>query len=157
MRGSVGVLRRRGRLKGYRSPQSNPNSNRAWWFYRKEDVYALRDDPGFRRVFFSSRRRHTRFDCDWSSDVCSSDLFMAAITRGLQGSELTEMAELRQEGALGFTDDGRPVVSAGMLRLALQYQRLCGGEIGRASGRERGEISGVAGDLKKKKGRVDRN
>src|SRR5205085_7325167 len=24
---------------------------------------------------FSSRRRHTRFDCDWSSDVCSSDLY----------------------------------------------------------------------------------
>src|SRR3989475_7276529 len=28
--------------------------------------------------FFSSRRRHTRFDCDWSSDVCSSDLTMTA-------------------------------------------------------------------------------
>src|SRR3989475_12782642 len=28
-------------------------------------------------VFFSSRRRHTRFDCDWSSDVCSSDLVAA--------------------------------------------------------------------------------
>src|SRR2546430_3349885 len=27
-------------------------------------------------VFFSSRRRHTRFDCDWSSDVCSSDLLV---------------------------------------------------------------------------------
>src|SRR3972149_10235715 len=27
-------------------------------------------------VFFSSRRRHTRFDCDWSSDVCSSDLHL---------------------------------------------------------------------------------
>src|SRR3989475_13036178 len=27
--------------------------------------------------FFSSRRRHTRFDCDWSSDVCSSDLWFA--------------------------------------------------------------------------------
>src|SRR5256886_8441947 len=27
--------------------------------------------------FFSSRRRHTRFDCDWSSDVCSSDLAQA--------------------------------------------------------------------------------
>src|SRR5688572_31655549 len=27
--------------------------------------------------FFSSRRRHTRFDCDWSSDVCSSDLGVA--------------------------------------------------------------------------------
>src|SRR5207237_5896398 len=26
--------------------------------------------------FFSSRRRHTRFKCDWSSDVCSSDLFI---------------------------------------------------------------------------------
>src|SRR5688572_31133224 len=26
------------------------------------------------KFFFSSRRRHTRFDCDWSSDVCSSDL-----------------------------------------------------------------------------------
>src|SRR2546430_13635961 len=28
----------------------------------------------YRFFFFSSRRRHTRFDCDWSSDVCSSDL-----------------------------------------------------------------------------------
>src|SRR3990167_5389482 len=28
------------------------------------------------RFFFSSRRRHTRFDCDWSSDVCSSDLIL---------------------------------------------------------------------------------
>ena len=37
------------------------------------------------------------------------------------------MAELRTRGALGFTDDGRPVESAGMLRKALQYQRLCGG------------------------------
>ncbi len=53
--------------------------------------------------------------------------FLAAITRGLAGEQLTEMAELAQEGALGFTDDGRPVQSAGMLRKALQYQRLCGG------------------------------
>src|SRR5260370_20390921 len=28
--------------------------------------------------FFSSRRRHTRFKCDWSSDVCSSDLVLKA-------------------------------------------------------------------------------
>jgi dihydroorotase len=56
--------------------------------------------------------------------------FLAAITRGLGGEELTEMAELRDAGALGFTDDGRPVVSAGMLRKALQYQRLCGGVLG---------------------------
>src|SRR2546430_7979471 len=32
--------------------------------------YAWKNNPTF---FFSSRRRHTRFDCDWSSDVCSSD------------------------------------------------------------------------------------
>jgi dihydroorotase len=55
--------------------------------------------------------------------------FLASITRGLNGDELTEMAELRDAGALGFTDDGKPVVSAGMLRKALQYQRLCGGVI----------------------------
>src|SRR2546430_4653467 len=35
--------------------------------------------------FFSSRRRHTRFDCDWSSDVCSSDL-PACRRRGLRSS-----------------------------------------------------------------------
>src|SRR5205085_8022666 len=55
--------------------------------------------------------------------------FLPAITRGLGGQNLTEMAELRDEGALGFTDDGRPVASAGVLRRALQYQRLCGGVI----------------------------
>ncbi|WP_354702280.1 Dihydroorotase [Paraconexibacter sp. AEG42_29] len=53
--------------------------------------------------------------------------FMPAITVGMMGKELTEMAELRAQGALGFTDDGKPVQSAGMLRKALQYQRLCGG------------------------------
>jgi dihydroorotase len=52
---------------------------------------------------------------------------MASITRGLRGAELTEMAELRAEGAIGFTDDGKPVVAAGVLRKALQYQRLAGG------------------------------
>src|SRR2546430_8918264 len=35
-------------------------------------ILVIDDDPTF--FFFSSRRRHTRFDCDWSSDVCSSDL-----------------------------------------------------------------------------------
>jgi dihydroorotase len=55
--------------------------------------------------------------------------FLASITRGLAGTELTEMAELSDAGALGFTDDGKPVTSAGMLRRALQYQRLAGGVI----------------------------
>lgn len=55
--------------------------------------------------------------------------FLASITTGLRGEELTEMAALSDAGALGFTDDGKPVVSAGLLRRALQYQRLAGGVI----------------------------
>jgi dihydroorotase len=52
---------------------------------------------------------------------------LAAITRGQAGEQLTEMAELSDAGAAGFTDDGLPVRSAGVMRQALQYQRLCGG------------------------------
>ena len=55
--------------------------------------------------------------------------FLPAITIGLKGEQLTEMAALREEGALGFTDDGKPVTSAGMLRKALQYQRTAGGVV----------------------------
>ena len=47
--------------------------------------------------------------------------FMAAISRGQRGEQLTEMAELADAGAAGFTDDGRPVSSAGLMRRALQY------------------------------------
>ena len=49
------------------------------------------------------------------------DGFMAAISKGQLGEELTEMAELSAAGAAAFTDDGRPVVSAGLMRRALQY------------------------------------
>jgi len=52
--------------------------------------------------------------------------FLAAITRGQAGTELTEMADLADAGAVAFTDDGMPVRSAGSLRMALQYQRLAG-------------------------------
>src|SRR3990167_5819812 len=38
--------------------------------------------------FFSSRRRHTRFDCDWSSDVCSSDLLLFQAARAQLYREL---------------------------------------------------------------------
>src|SRR6266853_4123237 len=46
--------------------------------------------------FFSSRRRHTRFDCDWSSDVCSSDLVARGRHRMLDlelGVELGALVE----------------------------------------------------------------
>jgi dihydroorotase len=52
--------------------------------------------------------------------------FMAAITRGLKGAELTEMAELAASGAVAFTDDGLPVESAGLMRRALQYASVTG-------------------------------
>ena len=60
------------------------------------------------------------------SDASVPTGFVAAITRGLEGGELTEMAELADSGAAAFSDDGLPVTSARVLRRALQYQRLAG-------------------------------
>jgi dihydroorotase len=60
-------------------------------------------------------------------EACVPVGFLAAITRDLGGEQLSEMAELREQGALGFSDDGRGVQSAGTLLKALRYQRLCGG------------------------------
>ncbi len=54
---------------------------------------------------------------------------LGALTCGLDGERLTEMDALREQGALGFTDDGHPVANAGVLREALQHQRECGGTI----------------------------
>src|SRR2546430_6794705 len=85
--------------------------------------------------FFSSRRRHTRFDCDWSSDVCSSDLFAH------------HRADHRErDGDLEAAENGRQRVRQPDLeerRRAAQAHRarekdLLGlDEIGRASCRER--------------------
>src|SRR5688572_24054703 len=50
--------------------------------------------------FFSSRRRHTRFDCDWSSDVCSSDL--AAIAFSIV--EGTDLAIAADEATFGLSE-----------------------------------------------------
>src|SRR5256885_8820093 len=72
--------------------------------------------------FFSSRRRHTRLQGDWSSDVCSSDL------RTFRNFEKARA--------------GLPTGGLMTLRIFM--------EIGRASGRERGEMSVVAVYLKKK-------
>jgi dihydroorotase len=52
--------------------------------------------------------------------------FLAAITKGQEGAELTEMGELAERGAAGFSDDGRPVVAPGLLRRALQYGATAG-------------------------------
>lgn len=55
--------------------------------------------------------------------------FVATVTRGMQGEELTDMAELWDAGAVGFSDDGLPIRSPRVMRRALQYQALVGGQI----------------------------
>ena len=50
--------------------------------------------------------------------------FLAAITKGQKGGELTEMGELADEGAAAFTDDGHPVRLPGLMRRALQYASI---------------------------------
>src|SRR5207237_7795975 len=95
--------------------------------------------------FFSSRRRHTRFKCDWSSDVCSSDL--ATMPREghasiyIDGRKLSNevrvylepLANVREPGA--FADD---------------LKALGATKIGRASCRERVETAGVVGAAERK-------
>jgi dihydroorotase len=67
--------------------------------------------------------------------------FLACVTRGMKGEELTEMAELADAGAAGFSDDGLPIRSARVFRRALQYQRLAGRQI--ALHEEDPELSGA--------------
>src|SRR5690606_23128894 len=67
---------------------------------------------------------------DRASHVASVPVgFTATITRDMKGKELTDMAELRQAGAVAFTDDGLPIADARILRRALQYQAMTGGRI----------------------------
>ncbi len=52
--------------------------------------------------------------------------FTACITKGMKGQELTEMAALKDLGAVAFTDDGLPVPDAQIFRMACRYQKLVG-------------------------------
>ena len=49
---------------------------------------------------------------------------VGAITKGLKGEELADMGELKAAGCVAVTDDGRPVMSAGLMRRALQYAQV---------------------------------
>src|SRR3954453_22471765 len=55
--------------------------------------------------------------------------FLAAITKGQLGAELTEMGELADAGAAGFSDDGMPIAAPGLMRRALQYGAVTGRRI----------------------------
>src|SRR5258707_14282303 len=85
--------------------------------------------------FFSSRRRHTRYWRDWSSDVCSSDLVLAA-------GPATRSAPCWAPPRARPSATGCPCST----RCAPNANK-----IGRGSCRGRGEILGVAGSLKKNK------
>src|SRR2546430_10639030 len=79
--------------------------------------------------FFSSRRRHTIFDCDWSSDVCSSDLLpirgtCAGATRTVDVSE--ESSGYRRAGSSPLTLPASGSGAGGQLlaSLVLEHQRI---------------------------------
>src|SRR5205085_3752273 len=81
--------------------------------------------------FFSSRRRHTRFDCDWSSDVCSSDLLAPGRYWIIARPVVEDTSPERTPPPLAWDADARAKLrhDAEAANLAL--------EIGRASCRER--------------------
>jgi len=54
---------------------------------------------------------------------------IAAVTKGLNGEQLTEMADLRDAGAAAFSDDGRGIQHAGMSRTAIEYAGMLGATI----------------------------
>src|SRR3712207_9217249 len=96
------------------------------------------------RFFFSSRRRHTRYWRDWSSDVCSSDL--GAVT-GLLVAGLALLGVAGYYGVLLLTgEEEREAIDA---LVGLGFGGSLISEIGRASCRGRVEISVVAVSLKK--------
>src|SRR5256886_7309556 len=68
---------------------------------RTSKAIACKSWPDCRHsFFFSSRRRHTRFDCDWSSDVCSSDLMWKS---GIRNGRRATLATLLRLGRAGRT------------------------------------------------------
>ncbi len=60
----------------------------------------------------------------------SCDVYpVGAITKGLKGEEISEMAMLRQAGCVAFSDDGMPVMNAMIMRRALEYSKAVGAPI----------------------------
>src|SRR5438309_12107597 len=87
--------------------------------------------------FFSSRRRHTRWNCDWSSDVCSSDLGAVVGRRDLVGVPVLELLEELLEHL-----DDRALVVDDQDPLGHARSITRGGGAGRSRARERRGIAG---------------
>jgi dihydroorotase len=72
----------------------------------------------------NDERAITRAMIERARDVGGARFFpIAAITRGLEGKELTEMAELKAAGAVAVSDDGKCVMNAQVMRRAFEYAR----------------------------------
>jgi dihydroorotase len=72
----------------------------------------------------NDERAITRAMIERAREVGGTRFFpIAAITRGLEGTELTEMAELKAAGAVAVSDDGKCVMNAQVMRRALEYAR----------------------------------
>src|SRR2546430_13475094 len=85
--------------------------------------------------FFSSRRRHTRFDCDWSSDVCSSDLGTVAEARRLWAAVARTNVMIKVPGTReGWSAIERLLTDGINVNITLLFSLE---QIGRASCRER--------------------
>src|SRR5689334_25221439 len=75
--------------------------------------------------FMSSRRRHTRWNCDWSSDVCSSDLAQRARVAAQPQLELVRGPD---EGGIGARRAGRAAVGPVVAGLVRSEERRVGKE-----------------------------
>ncbi|MGE5188720.1 MAG: dihydroorotase [Gemmatimonadota bacterium] len=72
----------------------------------------------------NDHREITGFIRDKAAREGAADVFpVAAVTRGLEGKEMTDMADLADAGAVAFSDDGRPVANALLMRRALEYAK----------------------------------
>ena len=64
----------------------------------------------------------TRYIIDKAKEEGSANVFpIASISKGMKGETLSEMGELKAAGAVGFSDDGRPVTSGELMRRAFEY------------------------------------
>src|SRR5690606_39703262 len=97
--------------------------------------------------FFSSRRRHTRFSRDWSSDVCSSDLtFDLALRYPVLDKENYAFTATIRSGDGQVAVEGLPAPVTGVHgEVTITRETIAAEEIGRASCRERVWSSGVGG------------
>src|SRR5690606_41061214 len=68
--------------------------------------------------FFSSRRRHTRFSRDWSSDVCSSDLQVASPRYSVRTQGTQATGAVTWTGHLWLSPEGRAALAAAQANVA---------------------------------------